>query len=101
VYKPPIRREIYTFYRDSHPLSKLVEFETGIVNGAIITRKVSDVVTLLDRIFSNKMEYDLELKANTKSYYLLKERLTGTTFRVVTDNKYLTEAFWNNWHEIF
>ena len=91
---------MFTFYRDSHPLSRLVEFKTGIVNGAIITCKVSDVISLLDRIFTNKMEFDIEPKTSTTSYFLLKERMTGTTYRVVTDNKMLTEAFWNNWHNV-
>ena len=46
------------------------------------------------------MEYDLERKAGTDAYYLLKERLTGTTVRVITDDKLLTQTFWNNWHGI-
>jgi hypothetical protein len=94
-------REIFTFYRDSHPLTRLVEFKSGIVNGAMITCKVDDVVSLLDRIFTNGMEYDLGRKDGTDAYYLLRERLTGTTVRGVTDNKLLTEAFWNNWHEVY
>jgi len=47
------------------------------------------------------MEYDLARKDGTVAYYLLRERLTETTVRVVTDNKLLTEAFWNNWHDIY
>jgi hypothetical protein len=94
-------REIYAFYRDSHPLTRLVEFKTGIVNGAMVTYKVDHVIDLLGRIFTNTMEYDLERKDGTEAYYLLRERLTGTTVRVVTDNKLLTEAFWNNWHEVY
>jgi len=92
--------ELYTFYRDSHPLTRLVEFKTGIVNGAMVTYKVANVVRLLDRIFNNSMEYDLVLKEGSDSYYLLRERLTETTVRVLTDNKLLTEAFWNNWHDV-
>jgi hypothetical protein len=97
----PRGREIYGFYRDSHPLTRLVEFKTGIVNGAMVTYKVDHVIGLLDRIFTNAMEYDLARKDGTDAYYLLRERLTGTTVRVVTDNKLLTEAFWNNWHEVY
>jgi hypothetical protein len=48
--------ELYQFYRDAHPLMRLVEFETGTVNGAMVTRSVDDVITLLERIFSNSME---------------------------------------------
>ena len=94
-------QENYVFYRDSHPLTRLVEFKTGIVTGAMITTKINDVVVLLERIFTNAMEYDLTRKEGTDAYYLLRERVTQTTVRVVTDNKLLTEAFWNNWHEIF
>jgi hypothetical protein len=93
--------ELYAFYRDSHPLTRLVEFKTGIVNGAMVTHKVDEVVDLLDRIFTNRMEYDLALKEGTDAYYLLRERVTQATVRVVTDNKLLTEAFWNNWHEFY
>jgi hypothetical protein len=93
--------ERYDFYRNSHPLTRLVEFKTGIVNGAMITYKVDDVVRLLGRIFTNTMEYNLERKEGTDAYYLLRERLTDTTVRVATDNKLLTESFWNNWHEAY
>jgi hypothetical protein len=94
-------RELYSFYREAHPLMRLVEFQTGVVNGAMITHKIPDVITLLERIFSNKMEYDLEIKAGTEAYYLLKERLTESTVRVITDDKLLTETFWNNWHGVY
>lgn len=97
----PKGHELYAFYRDSHPLTRLVQFKTGIVNGAMVTHKVDEVVELLDRIFTNAMEYDLTFKEGTDSYYLLRERRTQATVRVVTDHKLLTEAFWNNWHELY
>lgn len=94
-------QELYRFYREAHPLTRLIEFETGTVNGAMITHKIDDATKLLEKIFSNNMEYDLDKKPGTDAYYLLKERLTGTTVRVVTDARLLTETFWNNWHGIF
>ena len=96
----PRGQELHRFYRDGHPLMRLVEFETGTANGAMVTHKVDDVIALLERIFTNRMEYDLQLKDGTEAYYLMKERLTGTTVRVITDDKLLTETFWNNWHGI-
>lgn len=93
-------RELYAFYRDAHPLMRLIESETGIVRGAMVTHKAEDVVTLLDRIFSNKMEYDLARKPGTEAYYLLKERLTQTSITVISDDELLNETFWNNWHGI-
>jgi len=92
--------ELYRFYRDAHPLMRLVEFETGTVKGAMVTNKVDQAITLLQRIFTNGMQYDLAFKEETDAYYLLKERLTGTTVRVITDDKLLTQTFWNNWHGI-
>lgn len=97
----PRGTEIFQFYRDRHPLTRLIEFSTGIVNGAIITQRQEVVVTLLERIFSNKMEYDLTLKPGTSAYYLLRERLTNSTVRVMTEDRLLTETFWNNYHQVF
>jgi hypothetical protein len=93
--------ELYELYRTAHPLTRLVEFKTGLVNGALVTRKPSDVVTLLDRLFTNMMEFDLEIKPGSNGYYLLNERLTGTAYRVITDDRLLTETFWNNWHGVW
>jgi hypothetical protein len=92
--------EIFEFYRDKHPLLRLVEFDTGVVNGAIVTNKTADVPMLLERMFTNRMEYDLQIKSGTDAYYLLKERLTQSTVRVITDDKLLSETFWNNYHHI-
>jgi len=93
--------ELYRFYQEAHPLMRLVEFQSGVVNGAMITYKVEDTINLLNKIFGNKMEFDLDRKGGTEAYYLLKERLTGSTVRVVTDDKLLTETFWSNWHETY
>jgi hypothetical protein len=90
--------EAYQFYRDKHPLTRLVEFNSGIVQGAMVTTSIETVQSLLVRILTGTMEYDLQLREGTKAYYLLKERLTGSTVRVITDSHLLTETFWNNYH---
>ena len=92
--------ELYGFYRDQHPLTRLIEFKTGIINGAMVTQSVEHVVSLIERALSNQMEYDLEMKVGSEGYYLLKERLTRTTVRVITDDRLLTETFWNNYHSV-
>jgi hypothetical protein len=93
-------KEIYNFYQTQHPLTHLVVFKTGLVNGAMITTEISHVVELLDRLFTNQMEYCLTKEQGSEAYYLLRERLTNTTVRVVTDNRLLTETFWNNYHHV-
>jgi hypothetical protein len=92
--------EIYNFYLEKHPLLRLVDFATGVVNGAMVTQNQEHIALLLERILSNKMEYDLKRKPTTEGYYLLKERLTQSTVRIVTDDQLLTETFWNNYHNV-
>ena len=45
----------HRFYRDVHPLSRLIEFESGVAVGAMVTDSLEDVSELLYRIFENKM----------------------------------------------
>lgn len=83
------------FYREVHPLSRLVEFETGVAVGAMVTDSLEEVSELVFRIFENKMEYRLE---HQKSGYLrLKETLTDSVVRLQTNDQLLTEAFWNHY----
>jgi hypothetical protein len=84
------------FYRDVHPLSRLVDFKTGVAVGTIVTSNDTDVPLLVARILSNKMQYRLERKK--KDYLLLKEAQTDSVVRIQTDNSILSEAFWNYYH---
>lgn len=81
------------FYRDLHPLSRLINFDTGVAVGAMITYSTDNVVKLLYRIFNNKMEYELEQPK--PGYLRLKERLTESVVRLQTNNALLRETFWN------
>ncbi|PKB68928.1 MAG: hypothetical protein BZY81_00025 [SAR202 cluster bacterium Io17-Chloro-G4] len=84
------------FYRDVHPLSRLIEFDTGVAVGAMVTDDLNEVVELLYRIFENKMEYELDQPK--PSYLRLKERLTESVVRIQTSDVMLTETFWNYYH---
>ena len=84
------------FFRDVHPLSRLIEFETGVAVGAIATDSIKEVSTLLHRIFQNKMEYELEQPK--PDYLRLKEKLTNSVVRLQTNDQMLTETFWNHYH---
>jgi len=84
------------FYRDVHPLSRLIEFETGVAVGAMVTDKLADVSELLSRVFENKMEYRLEQPK--VGYLRLLEHLTGSVVRLQTNDRMLTETFWNHYH---
>ncbi|MCH7501029.1 MAG: hypothetical protein IH886_13670 [Nitrospinae bacterium] len=85
------------FYRDTHPLSRLIEFETGVAVGAMVTDSLMDVSKLLARLFENKMEYKLEQHPKRKGYIRLVDLLTNSAVRIQTNHKLLTETFWNHY----
>lgn len=84
------------FYRDVHPLSRLIHFDSGVAVGAIVTSSPDEVTELLYRIFENKMEYTLEQPK--KGYLRLKDNLTESVVRLQTNNILLLETFWNYYH---
>lgn len=86
------------FYRDTHPLSRLIEFETGVAVGAMVTNSLINVSKLLARLFENKMEYKLEQHPERKGYIRLVDLLTESVVRIQTSSNLLTETFWNHYH---
>lgn len=84
------------FYRDVHPLSRLIDFRTGVAVGALVASTIDQVSELLYRLFENKMEYRLEQPK--PGYLRLKEVLTNSVVRLQTNDELLTEAFWNHYH---
>jgi hypothetical protein len=84
------------FYRDVHPLSRLIEFETGVAVGAMVTDKLEDISELIFRLFENQMVYYLEQPK--PGFLRLKERLTDSVVRLQTNDRLLAETFWNHYH---
>ncbi len=76
IYSPTAKR--LGFFRNVHPLSRLVCFNTGVANGAIVCESEEQVVEMVFRIMNNKMEYELEQKKESSGYYLLKDRISSS-----------------------
>ena len=87
-------------YQEIHPLSRLIDFETGVAVGAMVTETPSQVRKIIQRLLNNQMEYHLEEHPSRKGYLLLKEDLTGSVVRLQTNDRMLTEAFWNHYHNL-
>ncbi len=85
------------FHQDVHPLSRLVDVQTGVAVGAMVTDDEEVVVTLVDRILTNSMRY--ELVPRDDGYFLLKEELTDSVVRLQTSDPLLRETFWNHYGE--
>lgn len=84
------------FYRTVHPLTRLIDFNSGVAVGAIIADKPEQVAELLHRVFENKMEYILE--QSKPGYFKLKEKLTQSVVRLQTNNELLAKCFWAYYH---
>ncbi len=85
-------------FQEIHPLSRLINFQTGAANGAMVTRNVDTAAVLLERLFDNRMEYTLEQKGD--GYFRLRERLSGSVVRLQTNHRLLRETFWNYYHGV-
>lgn len=85
------------FFKDVHPLSRLVNFQTGVAGGVIVCTTDKEVSKTLERIIDNRMRYDLIQKENSPGYYLLKEHFTQSVVRVQTNDTLLSTAFWNHY----
>jgi hypothetical protein len=94
VYCPDKRRR--NFYRDTHPLARLIDFGTGVANGWIVASSAKEVAELLGRILHNNMAYELEQPR--PGYLRLREQLTGSVVRLQTNDDLLRETFWNYYH---
>jgi len=89
IYAPPTvkNRSRAEFFRDIHPLTRLIDMRTGVIVGAIVAKDINHVVELLMRIFSNKMEYTIH---NIEDGGIcLKESLTSSIVRIETGNEYI------------
>lgn len=84
------------FFRDIHPLSRMIQMETGIPVGAMIIDDPAIAATLLERIFTNSMEYDLVQASD--GYLRLKERLTQSVVRLQTNDQMLRQSFSHYYH---
>ena len=84
------------FFKEVHPLSRLIHFDTGVAVGAMVTSSERDVYELLYRTLTNKMQYVLEQRE--PGYLTLKEKLTNCIVRLQTNDNYLRETFWNYYH---
>ena len=93
----------YNTLHHKHPLRFQVNLSTGVANGVLVARSSDLCVELIERILSNRLEFEIEEKTlprgpmdrGDEREYLLLEKLTKSAFRVVTGNERLTNTFWN------
>jgi hypothetical protein len=86
------------FFNHVHPLSRLIEFDSGVAVGAMAISDAEEAIKLLDRWFRNQMVYGLRHKPGQPGFLQLTEDVSGSTVRLQTNNRLLSSAFWNYYH---
>lgn len=82
--------------RERHPLSMQVDLQSGVANGVLVVRNHEECSDLLYNILTNCMEFIISHEGKPEEgYYILKEKISNSSFRVVTDYERLTNSFWN------
>lgn len=82
--------------KQSHPLGIQVHLDTGVANGVLVARSTDQCADLIRRILTRTLEFSIaEKKIGNGRYLLLRETTTDSVFRVVTGDRFLTNAFWN------
>lgn len=88
-----------------HPLSMQVVIDTGVANGVLVVRTAEECSLLLEKIITFDMEFNIiteyseNILGQTDGITVLKERISGSAYRVVTHQERLSNSFWNNFWE--
>ena len=95
--------EVYAFDKRAellqgrHPLSMQVNTASGVANGVLVVRSARQCANLLYNLLTNRLNLEIvkEGTYNTGRFTVLREAISTSPFRVVTDNERLTNSFWN------
>jgi hypothetical protein len=93
-----IRRDDEKFERSArvlsevHPLGIQVDLSTGVANGVLVTRTLSDTAHVVRSILTNSLRFDIVREPGALK---LVEHRTKCTFRLMVSNAVLTNSFWN------
>ncbi len=82
--------------KETHPLGIQVCLQTGVANGVLVVRSINDCARIIKSIVTRNMQFIVE-KPNKSNKYclLLKEKISNSIFRVITNEETLTNSFWN------
>jgi transcriptional regulator with XRE-family HTH domain len=86
-------RRAFTF-KEIHPLSLQVIVSSGVLNGILVVRSAESCIKMLYELLTNTIETRLDAEDDN---YKLVEKHTGSTLRVISKNKLLTNAFWTQY----
>jgi hypothetical protein len=80
----------------SHPLAVQVHLETGVANGVLVVRSISDCAKLLAQLIKNSCEFKFDSQRESGILCLI-EKISNSPFRVMTRNSTVSNAFWSRY----
>ena len=80
--------------KEFHPLGIQVNLDTGVANGVLVVRSAENCAKLLRAILTRSMDCYPEFDTKENMWHL-RERISGSIFRVVTGNRKIYNCFWN------
>jgi len=75
-----------------HPLAIQVDLKTGVANGLLVARDIESCASLISNVMQNSL--DLRLVSEHNAVHL-KEAITQSIYRTMTNDPFLNNAFWN------
>lgn len=82
--------------RVDHPLGLQIDVKTGVAHGIIVVRSPADCAKMLRNVLLRQRTFSIR---HEKGNFLLVETETKSVLRVVSDDPYLTHAFWTFFHQ--
>ena len=91
AYVPPDLDSKAELLRVDHPLGLQIAINTGVAHGIIIVRSPEHCAKMLRKVLLRERTFTIR---HEKGNFLLEETETRSVLRVVSDDPYLTHAFW-------
>lgn len=79
--------------REKHPLGIQVDLDTGVANGVLVVRTLTECAHVMRQVLTNTLNFRIERDANG-TLRLVEER-TGCIYRLMVSDPVLTNSFWN------
>jgi hypothetical protein len=76
-----------------HPLGIQVDLDSGVANGVLVTRTLTDTAYLVRAVVLNSLRFRIARDDN--GTLRLEEMRSGCTFRLMVSDPVLTNSFWN------
>lgn len=86
-------RRAHTF-KEVHPLALQVILSSGVLNGILVVRSAKACTRMIYELLTNTLS--TELRVDAQNYRLI-EKHSGSTLRVISRHRLLTNAFWTQY----